>query len=76
MAFHTNQHYRVIIPTEPLTQTHTQALAQLYLPIIGPEAFAVYFSMVTGKVSDEPTLNHTDLLDQLAISLPHFSTSA
>ncbi|GJM47813.1 DnaD domain protein [Weissella soli] len=72
MAFHTNQHYRVIIPTEPLTQTHTQALAQLYLPIIGPEAFAVYFSMVTGKVSDEPTLNHTDLLDQLAISSPHF----
>lgn len=72
MAFHTNQHYRVIIPTEPLTQTHTEALAQLYLPIIGPEAFALYFSMMTGPVKNEPTLNHTDLLDQLAISSPHF----
>ncbi|WP_371190584.1 DnaD domain protein [Weissella viridescens] len=65
--FSLQQHYRVISDTA-LTLPDIQALTQVYLPIIGHEAFTLYMTLACYPHNDTRTFVHTELLDQAGLT--------
>ncbi|MDR3190734.1 MAG: DnaD domain protein [Lactobacillaceae bacterium] len=71
MTFNSNQRYKIVM-TEPLSNQNIQVLTQLYLPIIGQDAFSIYLNWTTIWPTRTALTSHIDLLDQLNMSNQRF----
>lgn len=57
--------------SQPLSQTAQEALLNLYQPILGSEATALYFCLL-GDAFDQADYTHSDILNALNLGLPQF----